>query len=411
MIAFLSMPTPDKIEKALADNNLTLGWVAGLNDLGSEVLTRLIPFYLSGVLGAPMSAVGAVEGIAESAATLLKPIFGRLSDRWRRRKVFVLLGYALSSSARPLLIFAGTWPLVALLRFGDRLGKGIRSAPRDALIADSSLSSQRGKNFGINRALDTLGAVAGVLAFAVFSLRSHTTELTHSTWMGLVALCSVPGFIATALVYFRVSEPRTLTVAHAQTKENEKLPGDLKRYLICVGLFSFANSSDAFILLRAKDLNFSLAEILGMVALLNIVSSLTAVPAAMLSDRFGRKTLIAMGWSLYSGTYFLFGSTLIGSSRFLYAATIAVYGLFFGFTESVERAWIADLVPAASRGRAYGIFGLVVGAVALPASFGFGLLWDRLGSEVPFMISATLALFATGLLFALMPTRPGKVYS
>ncbi len=210
----------------------------------------------------------------------------------------------------------------------------------------------------------------------------------------------MPGFFALGLVIGGVVEPPAReTLSHEAVSAKSPLNSVLKRYLVVVAIFSFANSSDAFILLRAKDLGYSLAEILGMIVLLNIVSATTAIPAAVLSDRFGRRTLIALGWIIYAAAYFMMGSELFSHTRVLFVLTIAIYGLFYGFTESVEKAWIADLAPRESRGRAYGIFGLIVGMVALPASVGFGWVWDHWGGEIPFMVSGAIAMVSTGLLF------------
>jgi len=390
---------------------ITLGWISFLNDLGSEVLTRLVPLFVTGVLGASMQTVGAIEGIADATATLLKPYFGSWSDGLRKRKIFVVLGYGLSSLSRPFLALATGWQAVALIRFSDRVGKGIRNAPRDALIADVSTHQKRGRNFGINRALDTLGAVGGVSAFMLWANASESSQLTASNWITLTLACSVPGFLAIALLLFKVQDaPATSTAILPASQSKTRLSPTLKRYLFVAGFFGLANSSDAFILLRAKSLGYELFEILGMVALLNIVSAFTAIPAAALSDRLGRRALLAAGWTIYAMTYALLGTGWV-ENRLAFYVLVAVYGLFFGFTESVERAWVADLAPKEQAGRAYGWFGVVVGLSALPASFGFGWAWDRWGSQVPFMASAVIALFSTALLFAFLPKGKISHYS
>ncbi len=389
-------------------NIIRLGLVSMFNDLGSETISRLIPFYLSSVLGAPMSVVGLVEGVADATATLLKPLFGRLSDRIHLRKPFVVLGYGLSALARPLLAFAGAWPLVAALRFSERVGKGIRTAPRDALIADSSSAGSRGRHFGINRSLDTLGALLGVGGFGAWIWFRGDATLTAGTWKVLALTCGVPGLIALALVVGGVIEvgPRVAGASSRPSgdlERTEKFTPTLKRYIMIVALFGLANSSDAFILLKAKELGYSLVETLGMVALLNLVSAMTAIPAAALSDRMGRRALIATGWVIYAITYGLIGWGVLEGHPVWFAATLALYGLFYGFTEGVEKAWIADLAPVSERGRAYGVFGFVLGAVALPASLVFGWAWDHFGSSVPFLGCAGIALVAAGVLVVGMP--------
>lgn len=386
-------------------NVLRLGLVSLLNDLGSELLVRLIPLYIQGVLGASMGVVGTVEGVAESTATLLKPVFGSISDRLGKRKAFVTFGYGLSAACRPLLAIAGSWPFVGLLRFCDRLGKGIRTAPRDALIAESSIASRHGKSFGIERSLDTVGALLGVGAFAAWSWSRGEEALSAHTWFWLTLICGIPGILAVAVTAWGVTEISSPKLAVAAPKaESFRLNPVLKRYLFVVALFCLANSSDAFILLRAKELGFTLPKILGVIALFNLVSAMTALPAAALSDRLGRRALIAVGWSIYAASYVLLGSPVAHNPLAL-VAIIAVYGLFYGFTDGVEKAWVADLVPPESRGRAYGTFGFIVGVAALPANALFGWAWDRFGSTVPFYASAAIALFATGMLFALVPKK------
>ena len=403
------MRTPPRTapEAASARNVMTLGWTSLLNDLGSEVIARLIPLYVSSVLGAPMSAVGFIEGLAESTATLLKPFFGSLSDRLKKRKEFVAFGYGLSALARPLLALTGSWQEIAFLRFCDRLGKGVRSAPRDALIADSSLAGAHGRNFGINRSMDTFGALLGVVGFGLWSYLHPAHSLDPALWKILCIVCGIPGLFALALVIWKVTDFGISAKPTPANPESVRLSGTFKRYLLVVGLFALANSSDGFIIIRARELGYSLSGILGLVALLNVVAAFTSIPAAALSDRFGRRTLIAMGWTIYALSYALFGSFTEANAPAGFAVVISVYGLFFGFTESVERAWIADLAPVEARGRAYGVFGLVVGVSALPASLGFGWLWDHFGGQVPFYVGSAIALFSTALLFILVPKSAG----
>jgi MFS family permease len=281
----------------------------------------------------------------------------------------------------------------------------VRTAPRDALIADSSIESKHGRSFGLNRSLDTVGALVGVSAFGLWSWAYGQNELTARTWVWLSLLCGIPGLLAVALTAWGVEEvARPAAAVSSSPAVKAPLNSTLKRYLIVVALFCLANSSDAFILLRAKEQGFGLPGILGMIALFNLVSAMTALPAAALSDRFGRRTLIAMGWTIYAFAYTLLGSPAARDPLWL-AAIIAVYGLFYGFTDGVERAWVADLAPSEARGRAYGIFGLVVGLAALPANAMFGWIWDRYGSETAFLSGAAIAFFATGFLLILVPVE------
>jgi MFS family permease len=221
----------------------------------------------------------------------------------------------------------------------------------------------------------------------------------------------VPGFLALLVLLTGIRDVPAAIIAPVPVPKTRLSP-EIKRYFLVIGLFGLANSSDAFILLRAQELGFTLTEILALIALLNVVSSATALPAAILSDRFGRRALIATGWIIYAACYAAFslipGATTSPEARMLFIGTVAVYGLFFGFTESVEKAWVADLAPPDARGRAFGIFGLIVGISTLPASLVFGFLWDRYWSEVPFLASATIAFFATGLLFFLTPAQTAR---
>lgn len=394
-------------------NIVRLGWTSFLNDLGSEVLARLVPLYVTGILGASMSAVGTIEGIAESTATLLKPFFGRLSDRWGARKPFILMGYALSAVSRPILAIAGSWMIVAMLRFLDRLGKGVRTAPRDALIADSGNPRSHGRNFGINRALDTLGGVLGLAAFGLWVWHSGESALTRGLWTGFTLAAAIPGLLSVLLVAVAVTEVQRASAMRKGLQSSQptepRLSAAFQRYLAVVTLFSLANASDAFIVMRAKELGFSLVEILAMIAISFTVSASTALPAAALSDRFGRPPLIAAGWGVFAASYAAMGSALAGSHKLVFFAIVIAYGLFYGFTEGVERALVADLAPEAARGKAYGAFGFAVGAAALPASIVFGAIWDRWGSQAAFTTSAALALLACGLLlFFIRRDDPGS---
>jgi MFS family permease len=402
------MSTQTDPVKPASHNVLRLGWVSLLNDIGSETISRLVPFYVSGVLGASMAVVGTIEGVAEATSTLLKPVFGSLSDRAFSKKKFVLAGYFLSSVTRPLLALAGNPFFVGLLRASDRFGKAVRTAPRDAIIANSEMGAKgafkQGKKFGINRAMDTAGAILGVAFFAAF-LKYHSLELTSYEWRVLCIASVIPAVIALTIIAFGISEPKIIIKPGAGSTGKAPISPTLKRYLVAVGVFGLANSSDAFILLKTRELGYSLLETLGMIILLNLFSSATAIPAAMLSDRFGRRTLIAAGWTIYAAAYAAIGLNVGAGRPWLYALVLAFYGLFYGFTEGVEKAWVADLTTTESRGRAYGYFGMVVGLATLPASALFGWAWDRFGDQVPFLASSALALFSIAILFALVPSR------
>jgi MFS family permease len=409
-------PTNLRTSHHQADTVLRLGWISLLNDVSGEAIARVLPLFMAGVLGAPMSAIGWVEGIAESTSTLVKPAFGRLSDRLGKRKDFIFWGYALSAIARPFLSIVGSVPEIGFLRFCDRFGKGVRTGARDALIAESSDFAHRqapgargnyGRSFGLNRAMDTAGALLSVAGFTFWVLSKHESAMTAASWRLLCLTLALPGLAALALIAWGIRDvPSDSEEATTRHRARARLPGELYRYIGVVGVFTLANSSDAFILLRSRELGFTLPGTLGLVMLNTAVAALSSLPASLLSERWGRRSLIAMGWTVYALCYGVLGSPFANRHSWIILPVVAVYGLFYGFTDSVERAWVADLAPQAARGRAYGLFGLVTGLVALPASALFGWAWERWGSSVPFLGSSAIALFATSLLFFCVRGRP-----
>lgn len=371
---------------------LTFGWVSLLTDASSEMIYPLLPVFLTTVLGAGPAFLGMVEGLAESTAALLKLVSGWLSDRARDRSKLVLAGYALSSLARPL-IAAATSPFAVLaVRFADRIGKGVRTSPRDAMIADSVEASVRGKAFGFHRSMDHAGAVAGPL-LATALLAWVVPDLRTLFWWA-----SVPGVLAVILILVQVREVRL----HARQPRAPAtwlgpLPtGPLRRYLAILFLFTLGNSSDAFLLLRASQLGVLTVQLPLIWVALHVVKMLSTMPFGMLSDRFGRRGVILTGWAIYALTYAGFaGATRAWHAWLLFAA----YGLFYGLTEGVERALMADLSPASARGGVFGWYHCVVGIGALPASLLFGLIWQAGGSQSAFRFGAILAAASACLLW------------
>jgi MFS family permease len=357
----------------------------------------LLPLFLSTTLGASASFVGAIEGAAESVAALLKLASGWWSDRVKKRKVFVVIGYTLASVVRPLVAIAQSATQVLLIRVGDRVGKGVRNSPRDALIADSVDASMRGRAFGLRSAADNAGALLGpVIAFALLR------------WGGLslrtvFLLTVIPGAITVAVLVFGVRE-----VARRDATDGKKKPelrtgmgGRFWMFLAIIFVFTLGNSTDAFLLLRAKDLGVPVALAPILWALLNAVKSVSNVPGGSLSDRIGRRPVLIAGWLVYGVIYFLFArATAAWHAWVLFAA----YGIYFGLTEGAELALVADVVPAERRGAAYGWYYLAIGIGALPASLIFGALWDRFGQAAAFVTGAALAAIAA-LALALMPSR------
>lgn len=390
------MATPDR--PRLGRNVVALGAVSFLTDVATEMTYPLIPVFLATVLGASATYVGTIEGAAETTAALLKLAGGWWSDRASRRKPLVLIGYTLASVVRPLTGLARSAIQVLGIRVTDRVGKGIRSSPRDALIADSVDPAIRGRAFGFHNAADNLGAMLGpLLAFACLR------------WAGVplrtvFLLTAIPGALAVLAVVFGVREvPRTAPPKkEGGTGLGMSLGGRFWAYLGVLLLFTLGNSTDAFLLLRAGQLGVATSLIPILWALLNLVKALSNTPGGILSDRIGRKPLIAAGWLVYAAVYFLFGQA--GKTWHAWAL-FAVYGLYFGLTEGVEKALVADLVPQDRRGSAFGWYNLAIGIGALPASLLFGALWDRWGSTTAFDFGALLALLAAVGVIFVVPRR------
>jgi len=380
----------------LPRNVFFLGFVSLFTDFSSEVAVRSLPLFLSNVLGVKTSIIGLIEGIAESTATLMRLFSGWISDKIGKRKVLVTWGYGISSFSKPFLYFATTWLHVLAIRFLDRVGKGIRTSPRDALIADSCLENERGKAFGFNKTMDPLGAVAGLAgaAILVFYSQGGMLNLTRLTYQDLVLLAVIPGFISFFLLLALVHD-----VASASPKAVDRNPGsnvsrfdaNFKRYLAVMVFFTLGNSSDAFLMLRAQNLGMGIGEIFTLLAVFNLVSSLFSYPAGRLSDKLGRKALISIGWLVYAGVYL--GFALSTHSLHVWALYM-VYGVYEGLTAGVEKAFVADLVPAQVRGTAYGFFNTAIGISALPSSLIAGILWQEIGPGAPFVFGAALAFMA-----------------
>ena len=367
-----------------------LAVVSFFTDVSSEMIYPLLPAFLTMTLGASASFVGAIEGAAESTAALLKLASGWWSDHVRRRKPLVVLGYTIASAVRPLVAVAQSASQVLAIRVTDRIGKGIRNSPRDALIADSVDPSIRGRAFGFHRGADHAGGVAGpLIAFACIQWWHLGLRIVF--WLALI-----PGALAVASVIFGVREPARTSVPAQQKADptvdlHQPMSGRFWAFLSVIFLFTLGNSTDAFLLLRAKQLGVPVALAPILWAFLHVVKSSTSTPGGILSDRIGRKPTLAAGWVIYAAVYFAFG---VATSAWHAWALFGVYGLFFGLTEGTERALVADIVPLTRRGTAFGWYYLAVGLGALPASVLFGAIWDRFGSHLAFDFGAGLALAA-----------------
>jgi len=382
----MNAPSP---RPRLGRNVIALGVVSFLTDVSSEMIYPLLPVFLTAVLGADAAFVGAIEGAAETTAALLKLASGWWSDRVRRRKPLVVIGYGIASIARPLVAIAQSAAQVLLIRVSDRVGKGIRNSPRDALIAESVDPSIRGRAFGFHRAMDNAGGVLGpLIAFAV--LTWHFAELRTVFW-----LAAIPAVLSLlVLIAFVRDVPRAAPPAGSDSKGLDLTRPMGARFWQVLGvifLFTLGNSTDAFLLLRANQLGVPVALAPILWAALHVVKTASNIPGGALSDRIGRRPTLIAGWLLYAAVYLGFARA---STAWQAWALFAAYGVFFGLTEGSERALVADLVPPDRRGTAFGWYNLAIGLGALPASLMFGFVWDRAGAPTAFLIGASLALAA-----------------
>lgn len=374
---------------------LALGVVSLLTDLSSEMIYPLLPAFLTTVIGAGALSLGIIEGLAESTAALVKVAGGYLSDRAGRKKPFLYAGYGLAGLARPLIGLATAWPAVLLLRFADRVGKGIRTSPRDALIADVTEPASFGAAYGFHRAMDHCGAVLGPLAAsALLALGLGLRDV--------FLLAALPAALVMAAIALAVKERPAMERTERRADESPPLPSSAKTLLAAIALFTLGNSTDAFLLLRLADAGVPAAGVALLWSVFHLVKMASAWLGGRFSDRTGRKPMLAAGWLWYSAVYLAFA--LVDSRGALIAIFLA-YGLYYGMTEPVEKAWVADMAPGRARGRAFGWYNGVVGLAALPASLLFGLLWKACGPAAAFGTGAALALAATLMLTAVRP-RP-----
>jgi MFS family permease len=368
--------------KWLGRNIISLGLVSMFTDLSTEMAYPIIPVFLKEVLKVQPLFIGLIEAIAESTASILKAFSGYISDRSKKRKLFIFMGYSFSALVKPLLAFATQGWHVLMVRFSDRVGKGIRTAPRDALIADSSKHKYFGRTYGFHRALDTLGAILGPLAaFIILALSQQNYRL-------LFGLAIVPGIIAVIIILFGVKEivPETKRILKFSFK---KLDTRLKVFLVIMIIFTLGNSSDAFLILRARNIGVSATLIPLLWLAFNVSYFLWSYPAGMLSDRIGRRKTIFLGFLIFSGCYTAFA---FNHSSSLIWLIFIIYGLYYGFTEGNLRAYVADLTASEIRATAFGIYHTVVGITLLPANLLMGFLWQRFGFQTALMLGASLSL-------------------
>lgn len=376
-----------------------LGFVSFLTDLSNEMIYPLLPIFLSTVLGAGAIALGIIEGIAESTAALLKAVSGIWADRLRRRKPFVIAGYGLSGIVRPLIGLAALWTFVLAIRVLDRIGKGLRTSPRDALIADVTESSQRGTAYGFHRAMDHAGAVVGPL-IAAGLLGFGSISIRH-----VFLLSGIPACAVMVVLIACISEPRINGVRHPNPSTLKlhwhDVGRDYKVFLLSILVFTLGNSTDAFLLLRLKDAGVFVSGVAMLWSVHHLVKMFSTYVGGRLSDRIGRRRMILFEWLVYAVIYLAFA--MVGSPTMLIILFVA-YGLYFGFTEPSERAWVADLVPEQLRGTAFGYYHGVISFGALPASIIFGFLWQIYGVDAAFLTGAGLAAGASAILFMIRHT-------
>ena len=390
---------PPVARATLGRNVKALSAVSFLTDVSSEMIYPLLPVFLTGVLGANASFIGAIEGAAETTAALLKLASGWWSDRVRKRKPLVVLGYGIATFMRPLVAIAQSASQVLFIRVADRVGKGIRNSPRDALIAESVDPSIRGRAFGFHRAADHAGGVLGpLIAFAI--LTYHLAPIRTVFW--LAAIPGVLSFIV-LVAFVRDIERPAATPAVGGPDLTVPLGARFWRVLGVIFLFTLGNSTDAFLLLRANQLGVPVALAPILWAALHVVKSMASTPGGALSDRIGRRPTLVMGWMLYALVYVGFAQASVAWHAW---ALFGVYGLYFGLTEGSERALVADLVSADRRGTAYGWFNLSIGLGALPASLMFGWVWDHAGAPTAFVMGASLAMAAAVGMLVLGPRTP-----
>jgi MFS family permease len=381
-----------------------LGGVSLLNDVASEAIYPLLPFFLTSVLGATAVSLGIIEGAAEAVSSVLKIVSGRLSDRGRRRKPIVISGYALSGVARPLISIASGWVGVFACRFVDRVGKGIRSAPRDALLADLAEATNRGRIFGFHRAMDHTGAVLGPVLATLFLIGFPDRYRT------LFALTAVPGLLTVVLLVW-LREPKTDLIPNPQSLITNgpqslipggatRLPAPLVRYLIVLSVFTLGNSADAFLLLRLTDAAGGPQYIPLLWSMLHLVKMMSSAIGGSASDRRGRRPVIALGWTIYALVYAGFA---VSQSLSVLVMWFLIYGVYYGCVEGTERALVADFAGPAHKGTAFGVYNAVAGFGALAASVVFGVIWKAVGPSAAFSCGAALALGATALLFVFVP--------
>ncbi len=379
----------------LEKNIFFTGLVSFFMDMSSEMIYPLVPIFLASVLGVNKSLIGLIEGIAESSASLLKVFSGWFSDRIGNRKNLMIAGYAISTLSRPFMATAGTWQKILGARFIDRLGKGIRTAPRDAIIAESSKASHLARSFSFHRSMDTLGAVAGP-GLAYLLLQAYTDDYRRVFWLSMI-----PGVIAVLIIIWFIKEKKNPAADKQKPPKLSLKAFDwrVKFFILIAALFALGNSSDAFLILQAQQVGISAVMIPVVYLTFNLIYALCGIPAGIAADRFGMKRIILAGFMLFAALYYGFAVVATPSGVWV---LFALYGIFMGLTEGIQKAYLATIIPAQLKATAFGVFATAVGLAQLPASLIAGLLWDRLSPSATFYFGAATATLAAMLFAALI---------
>ena len=401
--------------KKLHKNVWAVSVTSFLMDISSEMVINVLPLFLSNVLGVKTNIIGLIEGIAEATSSLLKVFSGWLSDKLGSRKWLAVLGYGLSALSKPFFYFANSWRFIAGIRWTDRVGKGIRTAPRDALVADTVEPHQRGLAFGLHRAADTAGAMLGLLisALLVWRLQASDATFQQKTFQTIVLVSILPAVLAVIALAVGTRDVKTGKASTAPKITFKGLGKNFLTFILIVGIFDLGNSSDAFLVLRAQERGMSVLHILLMLAVFNLIYALISTPAGILSDKIGRKKLIIAGWLVYALIYL--GFALAGTAVHVALLYIA-YGFYYGLTYGTAKAMVGDLVPAELRGTAYGSYNAILGILDFPASLIAGILWSGIGTwagfgpSAPFFFGAGMAVIAVLLFVFWKPTAPQTSY-
>ncbi|OJX40482.1 MAG: MFS transporter [Chloroflexi bacterium 44-23] len=394
--------------KSLPRNVWAVSLTSFFMDISSEMVINILPLFLSNVLGVKTNVIGLIEGVAEATASILKLFSGWLSDKIGGRKWPAVIGYAISALSKPFFFFANSWGAIAGARWADRVGKGIRTAPRDALVADSIQPQQRGIAFGFHRAADTGGAMLGLMIalLVTWLAQKQSVDLSANTFHTIVLISIAPAILAVIALAIGTKDVKPKEGVERPKFALKSLGKPFMTFMLIVSIFDLGNSSDAFLVLRAQERGLNVLGILGMLITFNLIYTLISTPAGSLSDRIGRRKLIIGGWFVYAAIYLGFGLVQTAAQVWI---LYAIYGLYYGLAYGTAKAMVADLVPVSMRGTAYGTYNGILGLLDFPASLIAGILWQGVGTwqgfgpSAPFFFGAGLALIAAVMMWSWKP--------